>query len=253
MVLEGKVMLVTGGGMGIGRALCEVAAREGASIVVADFNVDAGEETASALEGAGARALFVKADMSVEDQVRDVIDRTTENFGRLDCACNNAAVSRGHGPVADFEREEFERTLQYCLTNTFLCMKHEIRAMLPHRSGAIVNLSSNASLSGDPYNAPYAAAKGGVNVLTMSAAAEYAAKGIRINAVAPGVTRTPGLEAYMDATPELAERLTKAAPMKRLGDPAEVAEAAVFLCSDRASFITGQVLSVDGGLAVRGG
>lgn len=252
MLLEEKVVLVTGGGMGIGRSLCEVAAREGAKVVVADFNVDAGEQTLAILNNAGAEAIFVRADVSVEGEVKMVIAATAKHFGRLDCACNNAAVSHGHGRLHTFEREEFDRTLRYCLTNTFLCMKYEIDAMLPRGGGSIVNLSSNASLTGDPYNAPYAAAKGGVNVLTMSAASEYATQGIRINAVAPGVTRTPGVAAYTDAHPELAERLSNAAPMKRLGEPAEIAEVAVFLCSDRASFVTGQVVSVDGGLAVGG-
>jgi NAD(P)-dependent dehydrogenase (short-subunit alcohol dehydrogenase family) len=138
-----------------------------------------------------------------------------------------------------------------CLTNTWLCMKYEIAAMLKGGGGAIVNISSNSSLRGQAYNTAYAAAKGGVNILTMSSAAEYGAQGIRINAVSPGVIRTPGVEKYFAEQPKLAEGLKKAAVMNRLGEPEEIAEAVSFLSSDRASFITGQILSVDGGGAVR--
>ena len=138
-----------------------------------------------------------------------------------------------------------------CLTNTWLCMKYEIAAMLESGGGAIVNISSNASLSGQAYNTAYAAAKGGVNILTKSSAAEYGAQGIRINAVSPGVIRTEGVEKYFEEQPKMAERLKRRAIMQRLGEPQEIAEAVTFLSSDRASFITGQLLSVDGGEAIR--
>ena len=130
-------------------------------------------------------------------------------------------------------------------------MKYELEVMLAQGRGSIVNISSNASLKGQPYNTAYAAAKGGVNILTKSSAAEYGARGIRINAVSPGVIRTPGVEKYFEEQPKIAEGLKKAAVMGRIGEPEEIAEAVVFLCSDQASFITGQILSVDGGAAVR--
>jgi NAD(P)-dependent dehydrogenase (short-subunit alcohol dehydrogenase family) len=138
-----------------------------------------------------------------------------------------------------------------CLSNTWLCQKYELSAMLEQGAGSIVNISSNASLRGQVYNTAYAAAKAGVNILTQSSAAEYGGKGIRINAVSPGVVRTPGVEKYFAEQPKIAEGLKRAAVMNRLGEPEEIAEAVVFLCSDRASFITGQILSVDGGAAVR--
>ncbi|MEL0088732.1 MAG: SDR family oxidoreductase, partial [Halieaceae bacterium] len=171
--------------------------------------------------------------------------------GSLDIACNSAAVSRGSGPIHEFSREVFDQTLELCLTNTFLCMKYEIEAMLAAGGGSIVNISSNASLKGQPYNTAYAAAKSGVNLLTKSSAAEYGHKGIRINAVSPGVIRTPGVERYFEEQPKIAEGLKQAALMRRLGEPEEIAEAVSFLASDRASFITGQLLSVDGGSSVK--
>lgn len=250
-LLSNKVGLVTGSGMGIGRAIALSYAREGASVVVADFNADAGNETVELIQQLGGKAIFAEGDVSDEEQVKQTIKTALDTYGRLDIACNSAALSRGSGPIHTFEREVFDQTLEMCLTNTWLCMKYEIPAMLENGGGAIVNISSNASLKGQAYNTAYAAAKSGVNVLTQSSAAEYGSQGIRINAVSPGVIRTPGVEKYFEDQPEMAEGLKQAAVMKRLGEPQEIAEAVTFLCSDRASFITGQILSVDGGGSVR--
>lgn len=250
-LLEQKSGLVTGAGQGIGRAIALSWAREGATVVVADFNEETGRATVELIERAGGRASFVHGDVSVEASVQAMVESAVQACGRLDIACNSAALSRGSGPIHEFEREVFDQTLEMCLTNTWLCMKYEIRAMLEGGGGAIVNISSNASLRGQPYNTAYAAAKGGVNILTKSSAAEYGAQGIRINAVSPGVIRTPGVEKYFEEQPRIAEGLKKAAVMNRLGEPEEIAEAVTFLASDRASFITGQILSVDGGGAVR--
>ncbi|MBN7796704.1 SDR family NAD(P)-dependent oxidoreductase [Parahaliea mediterranea] len=250
-LLEGKVGIVTGAGQGIGRAIAQSYAREGARVVIADFNEDAGAETARLIADAGGEARFVFGDVSREDSVKAMVDAALENFDRLDIACNSAALSHGHGPIHEFAREEFDRTLEMCLTNTWMCMKYEIPAMLQSGGGAIVNISSNSSLKGQAFNTAYATAKGGVNILTKSAAAEYGAQGIRINAVSPGVIRTPGVEKYFEQQPQIAEGLKKAAVLNRLGEPEEIAEAVTFLSSDRASFITGQILSVDGGGAVK--
>jgi len=249
--LIGKVGLVTGAGGGIGRAIAEAFAREGAKVVVADFNPETGQETVSRIQQFGGEAVLAVADVSDESAVKAMVDTAVSHFGGLDIACNSAAVSRGSGLIHEFERSVFDDTLTYCLTNTWLCMKYELEVMLDQGRGSIVNISSNASLKGQPYNTAYAAAKGGVNILTKSSAAEYGARGIRINAVSPGVIRTPGVEKYFEEQPKIAEGLKKAAVMGRIGEPEEIAEAVVFLCSDQASFITGQILSVDGGAAVR--
>jgi NAD(P)-dependent dehydrogenase (short-subunit alcohol dehydrogenase family) len=230
-LLDNKVGFVTGAGQGIGRAIAMSYAREGAKVVIADFNAEMGNETITL--------------------ITEAIAFTVSTYGRLDIACNSAAVSRGSGPIQDYEREVFDQTLEMCLTNTWLCMKYEIRAMLDTGGGAIVNISSNASLRGQAHNTAYAAAKAGVNVLTKSSAAENGSTGIRINAVSPGVVRTPGLENYFRVQPEMEKGLMAAAVMNRLGEPNEIAEAVTFLSSDRASFITGQLLSVDGGGAIR--
>ena len=250
-LLEGKIGIVTGAGQGIGRAIALSYAREGARVVVADFNADLGAETVGLIEAAGGEAMFCFGDVSKEDSVKAMVDTAISAYGRLDIACNSAALSRGSGPIHEYERSVFDQTLEMCLTNTWLCMKYEIAAMLQTGGGAIVNISSNSSLKGQAFNTAYAAAKGGVNILTKSAAAEYGGQGIRINAVSPGVIRTPGVEKYFEEQPKIAEGLKKAAVMNRLGEPEEIAEAVTFLSSDRASFITGQLLSVDGGGSVR--
>ena len=250
-MLENKTGLVTGAGQGIGRAIALSYAQEGASVVVADFNEETGRETVQLIAAAGGSAIFSHGDVSQEESVKAMVELTVATYGRLDIACNSAAVSRGSGPIHEFEREVFEQTLEMCLTNTWLCMKYEIAAMLENGGGAIVNISSNASLKGQAYNTAYAAAKGGVNILTKSSATEYGNQGIRINAVSPGVIRTAGLEKYFEDQPAMEERMKRRAIMKRLGEPGEIADAVTFLSSDRASFITGQLLSVDGGEAVR--
>jgi len=250
-LLANKVALVTGAGMGIGRAIAQACAREGARVVVADFNKTSGDETVALIKAAGGDALFVEGDVSKEDQVANTVAAAVAAYGQLDLACNSAAVSRGSGPIHEFTREVFDQTLEMCLTNTWLCMKYEIAQMLEQGGGAIVNISSNASLRGQAYNTAYAAAKSGVNLLTKSSAAEYGNQGIRINAISPGVIRTPGLESYFVEQPQMKEGLERAAVMNRLGEPEEIAEAVVFLLSERASFITGQLLSVDGGGAIR--
>lgn len=249
--LKDKVTLVTGGGSGIGRAISEVLAREGAKVVVVDFNEEFGKETVEQLIQNGSEALFVQADLTKEDQVENMVASTLAHFGRLDCACNNAALSRARGAIESFTQEDFEFALEYSLTNTWLSMKYEIAAMRHNAGGSIVNISSNASLRGDPFNTPYATAKGGVNTLTKSSAAEVARAGIRINAVSPGVIRTPGVQRYIDDNPEVEKGLNNASAVGRMGEPSEIAEAVAFFCSDRASFITGQLLSVDGGATVR--
>ncbi len=251
--LNNKVALVTGGGSGIGRAICEVMAREGASVVVVDFNAEAGQQAANELQQGGCESLFVQADLTRDEQVEAMVSACLERFGRLDCACNNAALSKGRGPIEDFSRDEFEFALEYSLVNTWLSMKYEIAAMRQAGRGAIVNISSNASLKGDPHNTPYATAKGGVNTLTMSSAGELARAGIRLNAVSPGVIRTPGVQKYIDDNPSVEKAMNRASAIGRMGEPEEIAEAVAFLCSDRASFITGQILSVDGGATVKMG
>jgi len=250
--LIGKASLVTGAGVGIGRAIAVKLASEGASVLVVDFNEETARETVGLIRNAGGQAELFVADVSDETRVSAMVETAVSTWGSLDIACNSAAVSRGSGPIHTFEKAVFDQTLELCLTNTFLCMKYEIEAMLAQESGgSIVNISSNASLRGQPYNTAYAAAKSGVNLLTKSAASEYGHKGVRINAVSPGVIRTPGVEKYFEEQPKIAEGLKQAAVMRRLGEPSEIAEAVSFLASDRASFITGQLLSVDGGAAVK--
>jgi len=249
--LAGKSALVTGAGVGIGQAIALAMAAAGAKVLVVDLNEETAEATRAAITEAGGEAVTFIADVSDETRVAEMVQCAVDSFGQLDIACNSAAVSRGSGPIHTFEKSVFDQTLDLCLTNTFLCMKYEIEAMLASGGGSIVNISSNASLKGQPYNTAYAAAKSGVNLLTKSAASEYGHKGIRINAVSPGVIRTPGVEKYFEEQPKIAEGLKQAAVMRRLGEPSEIAEAVTFLASDRASFITGQLLSVDGGASVK--
>ena len=248
---EGKVALVTGAGSGIGRATALVFAREGAKVVVSDIVVEGGEETVQQIKAAGGEAIFVKADVSQAADVEALITQTVETYGRLDCAFNNAGIEGGVKPTIDCTEEEFARTIAVNLTGVWLCMKHEIQQMLSQGGGAIVNTASVAGLVGFPGLPDYVASKHGVLGLTKTAALEYAKSGIRVNAVCPGVIQTPMVERGAQLSPGFDELAVSMEPVGRFGQPAEIGEAVVWLCSDAASFVTGHPMTVDGGLVAQ--
>ena len=243
-LVTGKVALVTGSGSGIGRASALAFAREGAQVVVSDVSVAGGEETVRLIQQTAGEAVFVKADVSQPAEVEALIAKTVETYGRLDCAHNNAGIAGRTARVADDTEENWDRILAINLKGVWLCMKYEIPAMLQHGGGAIVNTASDAGLIGVRRTGAYVASKHGVVGLTKTAALEYAKSGIRVNAVCPGPIDTPMLQQAAD---RYIEKVAAAQPNGRLGKPEEIAEAAVWLCSDAASFVTGHPMPVDGG------
>jgi NAD(P)-dependent dehydrogenase (short-subunit alcohol dehydrogenase family) len=246
----GKVAVVTGAGSGIGRASALAFAREGAAVVVSDI-AESGEETVDTIRVAGGEATFVRCDVSVAEDVEALLVETIARYGRLDAAHNNAGVTTQQLRAAEVPVEDFDRTMAVNLRGVWLCMQHEIPRMLDSGGGAIVNAGSTAAVVGLPKFGPYTGSKHGVVGLTKSAALDYASQGIRVNVVSPGATRTPMMLAAMAENPEREAFVRSGIPMGRMAEPEEVAEAAVWLCSDRASFITGQVLQVDGGISAQ--
>jgi NAD(P)-dependent dehydrogenase (short-subunit alcohol dehydrogenase family) len=245
--LDGRVALVTGGSVGIGRASALIFAREGARVVVADIDDANGAETVEMVERGGGEATFVHADVSQAGQVEAMVQHAVDTFGGLDCAMNNAGMGTGGQPIADYPLSEWERAIGVMLTGVFLGMKYEIPPMLARGGGAIVNTSSVAGLTGHPGQSGYIAAKHGVIGLTRTVALEYGAQGIRVNAICPGTARTPMTAAALDHVPEVAEQLLSRLPIGRVAEASEIAEAAVWLCTDAASFVLGTALAVDGG------
>jgi len=264
---DNKTVLVTGAARGIGRASALAFALEGAKVVAADISVEGGAETLRLIREAGGQATFVQTDVSRADQVEDLVRKTLEAHGRLDCAHNNAGISGSRKHAADYSEEDWERVLAVNLKSIWLGMKYEIPAMLQQSGGAIVNTASVAALTGLRWFSAYSASKHAVLGLTKSAALEYYPHGIRINAVCPGLIDTDMVRNVVfgespDGPPETAllasakyylarKVLAAKQPAKRLGLPSEVAKAVLWLCSDAASFVSGHALVVDGGAVVR--
>jgi len=249
-ILEGKAALVTGGASGIGRATAVAMAKEGARVAVADRTQESAAATVALINAAGGQAVAIGGDVTKEADVTAMVARTVAAFGKIDCAFNNAGISgRAVGPVGqkthEMSRESFDGMLAVNLTGVFLCMKHEIAQMLKQGTGgSIVNTSSIAGLVGLPTASHYVAAKHGVVGLTKTAAMEYARDNIRVNCVNPGYIKTPMTDETMKTRYD--ELMTKV-PMNRLGVPEEIAEAVVWICSDKASFVTGASHIIDGG------
>ena len=246
-LLENKVALVTGGSSGIGRATALAFAREGAQVVVSDVNSVGGHETVEQIEADGGEAIFVEANVASAADVKALVTTTVETYGRLHCAFNNAGVGGTLESLIEKTEAEWDTVIGVNLKGVWLCLKYEIPVMLSQGGGAIVNMASVAGLNGFPNGGIYAASKHGVVGLTKSAALEYARQGIRVNAVCPGYTDTPMVRAMNEAVPQMERVTSNASPMRRLGEPAEVAETVVWLCSERASFVNGHALPVDGG------
>jgi NAD(P)-dependent dehydrogenase (short-subunit alcohol dehydrogenase family) len=249
--MQGKVAIVTGASTGIGRAAALAFAREGVRVVVADIDAMRGEATATAAAAMGVDACFVGTDISNPDSVTELVRRTIERFGGLDFAFNNAGIEGAQAPTAECTIENWTRTIAVNLTGTFLCLRSEIAAMLDHGGGAIVNNSSVAGLVGFAGIPAYTASKHGIIGLTKTAALEYATQGIRVNAVCPGVIETEMITRFTHGDAAAAEQLLLTEPVGRLGTPDEIADAVIWLCSDRAGFVTGQALAVDGGFVAR--
>jgi NAD(P)-dependent dehydrogenase (short-subunit alcohol dehydrogenase family) len=254
-IVSGRTALVTGAAAGIGRATALRFAAEGAQVVVSDIEEKGGEETVSMIRTNGGDARFVQADVSKASDVAALISATVAAYGKLDCACNNAGIEGAVAPFVDQTEENFDRTIAVNLKGTFLCLKAEIAQMLTHGSGAIVNLSSVAGLIGFPGLSSYVASKHGVNGLTKNAALEYAKQGIRVNSVCPAGIDTRMLDSLAEqatgGTMTSRQMMDGLHPMGRIGTPDEVAELIVWLCSDKASFMTGAHVPVDGGFVAQ--
>jgi NAD(P)-dependent dehydrogenase (short-subunit alcohol dehydrogenase family) len=248
----GKVVLVTGGSSGMGRAAALGFARRGARVVVAaDKNVEGGNETVRLINEDGGEATFFKADISKAADVEALVNKSVELYGRLDYANNNAGISGSWQTVSECTEEDWDRVISINLKGAWLCMKYEILWMCKHGGGAIVNTASVAGLKATPVNVDYVASKHGVIGLTKSAALAYAKDGIRVNAVCPGIISTPMTDNTVGRDPEALDAIIKqAVPLARLGASEDIAEAVVWLCSDAASFVTGLIMPVDGGMLV---
>jgi len=248
-LMDNKVALVTGAGSGIGRDSALALSREGASVCVSDVNIEGGEETAQTIIENGGKVIFVACDVTDKASVEGMVKTTVDTFGKLDTAVNNAGISGSQVTrIHETDDAVFEQIMSINVRGVWLCMRAELPYMIEQGAGAIVNIASVAGLIGAPKAAAYSASKHAVVGLTKSAAIEYAKMGLRVNAICPGYTETPMVTEITEVDPRMKELTVRAIPMRRLGQPTEIAEAVVWLGSDAASFITGHELVLDGGL-----
>lgn len=249
--LEDRSGLVTGAANGIGRATAKRCAAEGSFVLVCDIDEAGGRSCVDEIRAAGGRAAFQKADISSEAEVEAMVEAAVEQGGGLHWACNNAmGGSDAFGPLDQVSEEAWRSGIEVTLTGTFFCVKHELRTMVARGGGSIVNISSPSGVQGEAFLAAYSAAKGGVEALTKTAAAEYATRGVRVNSVCPGGIETDAIRRYFDHYPAIEEKTVATHAMRRLGKPDEIADAVVYLASGRSSFVTGHALWVDGGISV---
>lgn len=248
--LKGKVAIVTGGTSGIGEATAKLFASYGAKVVVAGRREDRGRAVVQAIESDGGKAIFVPTDVTRPEQVASLVDAAVEHFGRLDCAVNNAgSTGPTMTPLVEIEESDWDDLININVKAVWMCMKHEIPAMLRSGGGSIVNISSIYGFKpSDVGHVPYATSKHAVIGLSKSAAVDYGQEGIRVNAVSPGFTHSEMVDPYIEAEPDLMKTITsRYSAQNRIGEPEEVAEAIAWLCSDAASFVNGSVLVTDGG------
>jgi NAD(P)-dependent dehydrogenase (short-subunit alcohol dehydrogenase family) len=250
-LLDGRVAIVTGSASGIGRASAMAFAREGATVVVSDISVDRGEQVAAEIRKSKGQAMFVPCDTSKSGEVEHLVETTIKTYGRLDCAVNNAGIEGDLGSTVECSEENWARTIGINLSGVFYCMKHELRHMRAQKRGTIVNIASIVGYIAFPGLPAYTASKHGVVGLTKAAALENAELGIRVNAVCPGIINTAMLDRVKGQAPNIEAQFLAGEPMGRVGTPEEVAEAVVWLCTDRSSFVTGHAMLVDGGWVAR--
>lgn len=251
MHFKDKVVLITGASSGIGKETAILFAEHGAKVVLAARREEEGEAVLKEIKKAGGEGIFVKTDVSDEKQIEKLIDDTLKKYGRLDIAFNNAGIEGLPGVfIHDQTAKEYDTVFNINVKGVLLCMKHEVRAMKKSGGGAIVNTSSIAGQIGMPGASVYVASKHAVNGLTKVAAVEYAQENIRVNAVSPAAIQTDMLDRFFGDNPDFKDKVVQAHPLGRVGQPKEVAQAVLFLCSDEASFITGHCLPVDGGYLV---
>jgi NAD(P)-dependent dehydrogenase (short-subunit alcohol dehydrogenase family) len=248
---SGQAVLITGGSSGIGRATALAFAEQGAAVAIGDLNEEEGRKSVALIEQRGGRALFAPTDVTRSKDVAALVEQTVRSFGRLDCAFNNAGISHPPQPIGELDEATFERVLAVDLRGVFLCLTYELRHMIEAGKGAIVNTASVAGLFPEAGSAAYVAAKHGVIGLTKTAAIENAERGIRVNALAPGWVRTPMTRKW-DEDSAFNAQLKAATPMHRGAQPEEIAGTVLFLCSQAASYITGQTHIVDGAQTIRG-
>ena len=248
---DGKVALVTGGGSGIGRATASKFSKAGAKVVIGDIAENDGEETCALIRQHGGEVFFSKGDVSRATEVEAMVEAAVFRYGRLDYACNNAGIEGETVLLADVSEESWDKTLGINLKGVWLCLKYEIPQMIQQGRGAIVNIASTMGHVAHRGITPYVASKHGVIGLTKAAALEYAQANIRVNAVCPGVTNTTLVARTTREFPEVMQQLNDQTPMGRICQPEEIADAVLWLCSDAASFITGQAVTVDGGFTIQ--